>query len=254
MHSWIARAASAVALAAVAVLLHPPAEAKTVRYSSGPRPAADTVLSVAEPGLEPVVRARGPRVAFTNLQLVNMVASTSLDRALRSAPLDSGGHVLVAPAESHPLNFTVEHAILRHLAKRGVTATVRRTILPDDSLSLAAGNPGDPVLEYQLASARITYIRLRGWLPGRVKIERQALVEGGLTMRDPATSRVLWTGDASHNFVDAFPRSQLPLVEDERYSDLKAAVPGRTIDKAIEPVVVVAIVGGLIALFFQNRP
>ena len=39
-------------------------------------------------------------------------------------------------------------------------------MLPDDSLSMAAG---DPILEYQLASARISYIRLRGWLPGRVK-------------------------------------------------------------------------------------
>jgi hypothetical protein len=204
--------------------------------------------------MEPVVRAKGPRVAPTNLQLLTLVANTSIERALKSAPLDSGGHVTVAPAESHPLNFVVEHAILRVLAKRGVTATVRRSVLPDDSISVAAATPGDPVLEYQLASARITYLRLRGWLPGRVKVERQGLVEGGLTMRDPATSRVLWTGDASHNLVDAFPRSQLPLVEDARYSDLKAEVPGRTIDKAIEPVVVVAIVGGLIALFFQNRP
>lgn len=244
-----------MALAALALLLVAgTAEAKRVRYSSGPRPSQDTLLSVAEAELEPVVRARGPRVAFTNLQLISLVANTGLEKALQNAPIDSGGHVMVAPAESHPLNFVVEHAILRVLAKRGVSATVRRSIIPDDSLVATAGNPGDPVLEYQLASARVTYLRLRGWLPGRVKIERQALVEGGLTLRDPATSRVLWTGDASHNLVDAFPRAQLPLVEDARYSDLKAEVPGRTIDKALEPVVVVAIVAGLIALFFQNRP
>ncbi|MBI1796790.1 MAG: hypothetical protein HY076_01265 [Candidatus Eisenbacteria bacterium] len=228
--------------------------AAKVRYSSGPRPTPDTLLSEAEPSMEPVVRARGPRVALTNLQLVTMVANVAIERALKSAPLDSGGHVTLAPAESHPLNFVVEHAILRVLARKGITATVRRSVVPDDSLAGARGTPGDPLLEYQLASARITYLRLRGWLPGRVKIERQGLVEGGLTMRDAGTSRVLWTGDASHNLVDAFPRSQLALVEDARYTDLKADVPGRTIDKAIEPVVVVAIVGGLIALFFQNRP
>jgi hypothetical protein len=135
-----------------------------------------------------------------------------------------------------------------------VTATVRRTILPDDSLSEVAGNPGHPVLEYQLASARITYLRLRGWLPGRVKIERQALVEGALTMRDPRTATVLWAGDATHNLVDAFARNQLPLVEDQRYTDLKGEVPTRSLSKALEPIVVVAIVGGLVALFFQNRP
>jgi hypothetical protein len=110
------------------------------------------------------------------------------------------------------------------------------------------------VLEYQLASARVTYLRLRGWLPGRVKVERQALVEARLVLRDPHHGTVLWSGDAAHNLVDAFPRSQLSLVEDARYEGLKAEPPGRTVDKVLEPVIVVAIVAGLIALFFQNRP
>ena len=230
------------------------ADAKKIRYSSGPKPAVDTVLSVAETELEPIVRARGPRVPLTNLQLVTRVANLAFQRALASAPLDSGGHLVLAPAESHPLNFVVEHAILRELGKRGVTTMVRRSILPDDSLAAVAGNPGDPILEYQLASARVTYLRLRGWIWGRVKIERQALVEGGVTLRDPNTSIVLWSGDAAQNLVDAFPRGQVSLVEDARYAELKSQVPTRSAGKALEPAVVVAIVGGLIALFFQNRP
>ena len=247
----------ALALAGLAALLlvgGTPAGSETFRYDSGPQPGADTALSVATSELEPVVRSRGPRVPHTNLQLVTLVAKTAFDRGLTPAPIDSGSHVMVAPAEPHPLNFVVEHAVLRHLARRGVTATVRRSVVPDDSVMAIAGNPGDPLLEYQLASARITYLRLRGWLPGRVKIERQALVEGALTLRDPTTSRVLWTGDASHNLVDAFPRNQVKLVEDARFEELKAEVPGRTVDKVLEPVLVVAIVGGLILLFFENRP
>jgi len=231
-----------------------PAEAKTIRYASGPAPKVDTVLSVAEPELEPIVRARGPKVPLTNLQLVTRVANVAIQKALASAPLDSGGHVVLAPAESHPLNFVVEHSILRVLGQRAVTASVRRSILADDSLAAVAGSPGDPILEYQLASARVTYLRLRGWLWGRVKIERQALVEGGVTMRDPATGVVLWSGDATYNLVDAFPRGQLSLVEDERYAELKSEVPTRSAGKALEPAVVVVIVGGLIALFFANRP
>jgi len=31
-------------------------------------------------------------------------------------------------------------------------------------------------------------------------------------------------------------------------------VPERNLDKVVEPVLVVLIVGGLVALFFQNRP
>jgi hypothetical protein len=210
---------------------------------------------VAQIELEPIVRKGGPKVPATNLQVVSMVANTVFEKTLASAPIEKGEHVTLAPSGSHPLNFIVEHAILRDLAARGVTTMVRRSIIPDDSLNVIAGAPnGDPLLEYQLASARVTYLRLRGWLPGRVKIERQALVEGSLTLRDPRTGAVLWVGDAKYNLVDAFPRTQLPLVEDARFTDLKCDPPGRNLDKVLEPVVVVAVVGGLVALFFQNRP
>lgn len=230
------------------------ADAKKFRYASGPKAAEDTVLTVANTYLDPVVRNRGPRVPYTNLQLTQFVASQAVTRALASAPLDSGTHVVLAPAREHPLNFVLEHAMVKALAARGVEITVRRSPIPDDSLKVLFANPGDPLVEYSLGSAKVTYIRLVGWLPGRVKIERQGLVEGSIGMRDPASSRVLWTGDLAQNLIDRFPRNQVGLVEDERYPDLKSATPGRNVDKVLEPIIVVAVVGGLVALFFQNRP
>jgi hypothetical protein len=91
-------------------------------------------------------------------------------------------------------------------------------------------------------------------LPSRTKVERQALVEGTLTLRDPASGRVLWTSDAAHNLVDVVPHGQLGRVEDDRFTDLKGEVPERNLSRYVEPIIVVAVVGGLIALFFQNRP
>jgi len=234
--------------------LVPTAEAKKFRYSSGPKAPEDSTLSVANSYLEPVVRSKGPRVPYTNLQLTQFVADTAVARALAGAVVDSGTHAVLAPAREHPLNFVLEHSMLKALARRGVDVTVRRTPIPDDSLKVLFGSPGDPVVEYTLGSAHVTYLRFVGMLPGRVKIERQSLVTGSISMRDPNTSRVLWTGDLGQNFVDRFPRGQVPMVEEERYPDLKAAVPERNLDKVVEPVLVVLIVGGLVALFFQNRP
>ncbi len=253
MRLWIA---ASVVIVALALSLAPGAQAKKFQYASGPKPAVDTVFSVAQEQVEPVVRSNGPKVAATNLQLTTLVANTAVERAMRSVPLDSGTHVVLAPAQSHPLNFVMEHAVLRQLARRRIAASVRRSIIPDDSLNVAAASPGDPVLEYQLASARITYLRLIGGyiLASRTKIERQALVEGVLTLRDPGSARVLWTADATHNLVDEIPRNQLARVEDERFTDLKGVVPERNMGKFIEPIVVVAVVAGLIVLFFQNRP
>jgi len=250
------RVLAGVVLVAVvcASVLTTPASAKKFRYAAGPKVPEDTVLSVAQFEIEPVVSARGPRVPATNLQMTSLVANTAFEHAMASIPLGAGKQVMVAPGESHPLNFVVEHAVLRELSKRGVVALVRRSVVPDDSVGIATSSPADPVLDYQLASARVTYVRLRGWLPGRIKIERQTLVEGRLTLREPATSRVLWTGDATWNFVDAFPRQQLPLVEDARFTDLNGSVPERNLTRVFEPVIVVGVVAGLVALFFQNRP
>ena len=234
--------------------LAPVAEAKKFRYASGPKPPADSTLSVANSYLEPVIRSRGPRVPYTNLQLTQFVADTAVARALASAVVDSGTHAVLAPARDHPLNFVLEHAMLKALSRRGVDVTVRRSPIPDDSLKTLFGRPGDPVVEYTLGSARVTYLRFVGMLPGRVKIERQALVTGSITMRDPNSARVLWTGDLGQNFVDRFARSQVQLVEEERYPELKSEIPERNADKVLEPVLVVAVVGGLVALFFQNRP
>lgn len=230
------------------------AEAKKFRYASGPKPPADSALAVANPYLEPVVRTRGPRVPYTNLQLAGFVADSAVSAALANVPVERGMRVVLAPTQDHPLNFLLEDALLENLSERGVEVTVRRTRVPDDSLAAVAGVDVDPILEYTLASAKVTYLRLVGFLPGRVKIERQSLVQGSLGLRDPASSRVLWTGRMGHNFVDRFSRSQVSLVEDPRHPDLKDAVPTRNVDKVFEPILVVAVVGGLVALFFQNRP
>jgi hypothetical protein len=238
----------------VVASLAPGADAKRFRYASGPKPPADSMLSVATPYLEPVVRSVGPRVPYTNLQLAHFVADSASSRVLSGSPLESGTHVVVLPAREHPLNFVLEHALVNDLTRRGMSVTVRRTPVSDDSLAILFGSSGDPLVEYSLGSARTSYLRLVGWLPGRVKIERQSLVQGSLALRDPGTARVLWSGDLGHNFVDRFSRSQVDLVEDAHYPDLKDNVPTRNLDKVAEPVIVVGIVGGLVALFFQNRP
>jgi hypothetical protein len=230
------------------------AEAKKFRYASGPKVPADSALSVANPYLEPIVRSRGPRVPYTNLQLTEFVADSAVATALAGAPLEPGMRVVLAPAVDHPLNFVLEGALLERLSRKGLQVTVRRSPVPDDSVATLYATAGDPIVEYTLASVKVTYVRLVGFLPGRVKIERQSMLQGSLGMREPSSSRVMWTGKMVQNFVDRFPRSQVSLVEDARHPELRDAIPGRNVDKVFEPVLVVAVVGGLVALFFQNRP
>ena len=245
---------AALAVLLATALLGAAAEAKKFRYASGPKPAADTALAVVNNYLEPVVRPRGPRVPYTNLQVAEFVADSAIAGGLVGATLESGGRVVIAPAQDHPLNFVAEGALLKELSRRNVEVTVRRSPVPDDSLALLYAQAGDPLLEYSLASVRTTYLRFVGLLPGRVQLERQTQIQGALVMRDPGSSRVLWTNDVGLGLVDRFPRSRVTLVEDPRYPELKSELPQRNADKVIEPIIVVGVVGGLVALFFQNRP
>jgi len=113
-------------LAALVVLAAGTAEAKKFRYSGGPPVPGDTTYATAVTEGEPVVRSRGPKVPPTNFEVVSAVSDVAFDRAMRECPVDSGGRVLLAPAESHPLNFMVEHAILQHLARRGIGRSLCR--------------------------------------------------------------------------------------------------------------------------------
>src|SRR5437870_12715611 len=68
------RAFVVAVLLAVAALA-PAASAKKFRFAAGPKPVPDTSLAVAEVSVEPIVRARGPRVPPTHLQLLALVAN-----------------------------------------------------------------------------------------------------------------------------------------------------------------------------------
>jgi hypothetical protein len=235
------------------LLLAGTAEAKKFRYPAGPKPQTDSLaISEADPQL--VVASRRRREAPTNMSMLLLVSTQAAKKGLAPAPLAPGSHVTLAPAGEHAMNFVIEHGLLRELSDRKLVSTVRRAPVGDDSLPLLAGNPGSALLEYQVATARVTYLALRGVLPGRTKVERQATVQATLTLRDPATGAVKWLGEADHNLIDLFPRSQQQLVEDTRYPELQTPVPGRAWQNLVEPTIVVAIVTGLVLLFFENRP
>src|SRR5262249_25491491 len=104
----------AIALAA-ALVLPVAAGAKTFRYDGGPQPQPDTTLSVAVPEIETVTRSRGPKVPFTNLQIITLVSDAAFESGLKGVPLQRGQQVVLAPAAEHPLGFVAEQSVLRQL-------------------------------------------------------------------------------------------------------------------------------------------
>ena len=64
----------------------------------------------------------------------------------------------------------------------------------------------------------------------------------------------LLIGEADSSYADVVPRSELPALEDPGRPELKGTVPVQGWTKAAEPILVGALVVGLVALFYTNRP
>jgi hypothetical protein len=120
----------------------------------------------------------------------------------------------------------------------------------------AAGHaPAFPVLVLGVEEARVDYPRLyRSGLFGGLHVERRATARLSARLLRPETHAVYWIGAADTSFSDNVSRSEVRVLEDPNRPETKGVVPPQSWQKAVEPVLVVALVVGLVSLFYTNRP
>ena len=204
---------------------------KKFRYQGGPAAPADTMLSVAEP------RARADRPLARSARTAHeppdptLVANDGVRQARAGVGVRSragpGGGARADRSATRSISSSSTRCCARS-SRRGVTASVRRAAMPDDSVAVAWRRPGEPGARVPAGvgardlppAARLAagtgQDRAPGARRGRAHAARS---DDARACCGPATP--------THNLVDAFPRSQLPLVEDERFTELKGPVPGR---------------------------
>jgi len=112
-----------------------------------------------------------------------------------------------------------------------------------------------PLLTYQVEEARVDYPRLfRTGLFGGLHVERRALSRLSAQLLRPHSRAVYWVGAADTSVADHVARSEITLLEDASRPETRGTVPQQSWQKVIEPVLVVALVAGLVSLFYTNRP
>jgi len=211
----------------------------------------------------------------TNMALLEKALSSAVESLVKGMPVSNlNGPVLMAASGAHEADWVVQNLLGRRLREDGVTVVVtgprpgeppaaRDTVGAVDTTAAGAAEASPPVLEpvpiHLTLEHRITELRMeypRAWRPhlvGRKMVERHAYASISVRVVDEKTGNLLWVGESKASQRDAVPVSEIVFLEGEGESWQKGQMPAGKLGGLIEPLVVAAIVGGLVYLFYSNK-
>lgn len=147
----------------------------------------------------------------------------------------------------HPANWLLEDELVSYL------------VSSEYEVALKLGTSEGTMQESQSLFYRIIEMNLRypevkrqGFLGGR-RVVRRAVVNLSFRLEDETTGRVLWSERVKEESSDLVERSMVQSVNNKTYPFLSPSLPDDLQSRYLEPALVVAVVGGLIYLFFANR-
>jgi hypothetical protein len=209
------------------------------------------------------------------MALLEKALSSAVESLVKGMPVSNlNGPVLITPSGAHEADWMVQNLLGSRLREEGVTVVVsspapaeaparQDTSLAGDSTAVPAVQAPPVMLEpvpIQLVlSHRITELRMeypRAWRPrlvGRKMVERHAYASLSVRVVNEKTGNLLWVGESKASERDAVPVSELPFLEGKEDGWQKGAMPAGKLGGLIEPLVVAAIVGGLVYLFYSNK-
>jgi len=137
----------------------------------------------------------------------------------------------------------LEDIFTQLLEERGVE-TVHGAMSDDDSLY---------TIDYNIPVFRLSYTKVyRSHLIGGKKIKREANLKVKARLMSDGGD-VLWIGESSAQQSDQFPHGDLARVQEGSYKFVTPEMPGSGWGKVVEPVLVSAIIVGMVYLFFSNQ-
>ncbi len=186
-------------------------------------------------------RADQPRAWSSNLDFLRGAASQSVAELAKDLPTaPSPLRVTIRPP--HEAGTLVEELLKRELRQRGHAVLADSVAAPHLNLSVNVEELG------------LRYTRTqRIFLFGEKRVERLAVASLAGELSDPADGVVSWSQRAAHRRLDEVPLDKLPILEGADYPLTPPSLPASKAGRIVEPLVVSAIVVGLVVLFASNR-
>ncbi len=155
--------------------------------------------------------------------------------------------LLLKAEEEHPGNWLLEDELVSYLLSLNYRVALRST-QPNNNLVESQS------LFYRIIEMSLDYpkVKRKGFF-GASLVTRKAWLNLSFRLEDKFTGKVLWTKRGKEERSDLIKKSKIKSVKNESYPFLNPSLPGDPQSRFFEPALVVAVVGGLIYLFFANR-
>ena len=88
---------------------------------------------------------------------------------------------------------------------------------------------------------------------GEKQISRYAAANLHAELRDSTGNLVQWSGHGEAARIDEVPKDALAILEGQNYPFTPPTLPAKSTGKILEPIVVTAVIVGLVLLFVSNR-
>lgn len=183
----------------------------------------------------------------SNEEFLRNSIGSLLERTFNDFPSDKSGLLLLKSEEEHPAGWLLEDELVSYLVSSDYPVALPSAA---PSLNLQESN----FLFYRIIDMTLTYpqVRRKGFLGTRI-LTRTAKLNLSFRLEDGATGKVLWSQKGKEEQSDQIKRSQVASVNNKTYPFLSPSLPDDPQSRLLEPVLLVAVTGGLIYLFFANR-
>ena len=170
-----------------------------------------------------------------------------LGRTFADFPQANSKLLILKADEDHPANWLLEDELVSYLLSSNYKVALHSTE-PNNNFSESQS------LFYRIIEMKLDYpkIKRKGFLGAKL-VTRKASLNLSFRLEDRATGRVLWTKRGKEERSDLIKKSMIKSVNNQSYPFLSPSLPDDPQSRFIEPALVVAVVGGLIYLFFANR-
>lgn len=170
-----------------------------------------------------------------------------VEHTLVDFPGDQSGLIILKSEEAHPAGWLLENELISYLVSLDYQVALQPAAY-ESSLKESQS------LFYRIIDLSLSYpqIEREGFLGGRLLTRRTSL-NLSFRLEDGVTGRVLWSEKGKEERSDLIKRSMAKSVNNQTYPFLSPALPDDPQSRYLEPAMVIAVVGGLIYLFFANR-
>ena len=219
---------------------------RTGRSYAGLSPIAGSLLALVAVAIAvlPATAVYAEDPPPTNLDMMTKLGTQVVEYIVGKIEPDVKGVRLdIVPAASSEEYQLLDDIFTRLLEERGIDTVHRKQT--DESSAYA--------LEFKVPVFRLTYPKVyRSYLIGGKKVKREANIKVNAKLVSD-TGDVVWIGESAAKDADQFSHGELARIQEGSYEFVKPDMPGSGWGKVVEPVLVSAIIVGMVYLFFSNQ-